>query len=79
MWLDGGSPEGEAERHRLVAEGLVEPEPVEGSISKAAPRTDQKPSTLDDGDGGVGLSLEALFVRDQWLRQSLKARFLISA
>jgi hypothetical protein len=30
LWLDGGSPEGEAERHWLAAEGLVEPEPVEG-------------------------------------------------
>jgi hypothetical protein len=30
LWLDEGSPEGEAERHWLVAEGLVEPEPVEG-------------------------------------------------
>ncbi len=29
LWLDAGSPEGEAERHWLVAEGLVEPEPVE--------------------------------------------------
>jgi hypothetical protein len=30
LWLDEGSPEGEAERHWLAAEGLLEPEPVEG-------------------------------------------------
>ena len=30
LWLDEGSPEGEAERHWLAAEGLIEPEPVEG-------------------------------------------------
>ena len=42
LWLDGGSPEGEAERHWLAAEGLVEPEAVEGSVSKAAPRTGPK-------------------------------------
>ena len=30
LWLDEGSPEGEAERHWLAAEGLIEAEPVEG-------------------------------------------------
>jgi Protein of unknown function (DUF2934) len=29
LWLDAGSPEGEAERHWLAAEGLAEPD-VEG-------------------------------------------------
>ena len=29
LWLDAGSPEGEAERHWLAAEGIVEPDPAE--------------------------------------------------
>jgi hypothetical protein len=34
LWLDEGTPEGEAERHWLAAEGLLEPEPVEGERIK---------------------------------------------
>jgi hypothetical protein len=37
LWLDGGSPEGEAERHWLAAEGLVEPEAVEGERIEGGP------------------------------------------
>ena len=30
LWIEDGCPEGEAERHWLAAEALVEPEPLEG-------------------------------------------------
>jgi hypothetical protein len=36
LWLDGGSPEGEAERHWLAAEGLVEPEGRIPSMTETA-------------------------------------------
>ena len=45
LWLDAGSPEGEEERHWLAAEGLVEPEPVEGErIGGGASDGPKKPS-----------------------------------
>jgi hypothetical protein len=56
LWLDGGSPEGEAERHWLAAEGLVEPEAVEGEYRRRRLGRAQKSSTLDNGDGEVGPS-----------------------
>ena len=43
LWLDAGSPEGEAERHWLAAEGLVEPEPVEEKRIKGASDGPKKP------------------------------------
>jgi hypothetical protein len=42
LWLDEGSPEGEAERHWLAAEGLVEPEPVEGERIAGAASAEPK-------------------------------------
>ena len=44
VWLDAGSPEGEAERHWLEAEGLIEPDPVEGkTIEGGASDGSKKP------------------------------------
>jgi Protein of unknown function (DUF2934) len=61
LWLDAGSPEGEAERHWLAAEGLVEPEPVEEErIKRGASDGPKKAIPVDDRDGGAGLNSNRL-------------------
>jgi hypothetical protein len=50
LWLDAGSPDGEAERHWLAAEGLVVPEPVEEERVKGGASNGPKsrvPSTTE--------------------------------
>jgi hypothetical protein len=67
----GRAPRGEADRHWLAAEDLVEPEPIEGET----PGEPKKRSPSITETAGIGLTsnrfLEAI-VRDQWLSQSLK-------
>jgi hypothetical protein len=45
LWLEEGCPEGEAERHWLAAEALVEPEPVEDERIKDQPPETPKPAS----------------------------------
>ena len=54
LWLDAGSPDGEAEGHWLAAEALVGSEPLEDEPAEVETREEPKktPPTV-----GVGLAL----------------------
>ena len=46
LWLEEGSPEGEADRHWRAAEGLIEDEPLDGEpAASETPDKPKKPST----------------------------------
>ena len=61
LWLEEGSPEGEADRHWLAAEGLIEDEPLEGR-SRRKRAFGQAQKALD-GDSRVGLTSNRFFER----------------
>ncbi len=45
LWLEEGSPEGEADRHWLAAEGLIEDEPDGEPAASETPDKPKKPAT----------------------------------
>jgi hypothetical protein len=57
VWLDAGCPEGEAERHWLAAETLIEGEAAEGAPIESEPaeeptRESQAPRRVRGGSAG---------------------------
>jgi Protein of unknown function (DUF2934) len=53
LWLEEGCPEGEADRHWLTAEGLVESELRRGKSSQGETPDGAESDSRRYGDGGV--------------------------
>jgi hypothetical protein len=53
LWLEEGCPEGEADRHWLAAEGLVEDELLEGKSIKGETPDGAESDSRRYGEGGV--------------------------
>jgi hypothetical protein len=53
LWLEDGRPEGEADRHWLAAEALVESEPREDKSFQRETRDGAESDSRRYGDGGV--------------------------
>jgi hypothetical protein len=53
LWLEDGRPDGEADRHWLAAERLVESEPREGKSTQGETPDGAESDSRRYGEGGV--------------------------